>query len=245
MRFQTPHFVAACAAIVLGASAPAAPALAQETGGVAPGEPMLVAAPAIVGQQQQVTGSLGTSAGGRSVKIAAQATSGAAWTTIATTRAAGDGSFSAAWRAASTGRWTVRAELAGDAGAAQASVTPSATATVYRRATATWYSQPGNRTACGTRLRRSTIGVAHRTLPCGTLVDVTWRGRSLSVPVIDRGPFVAGVHYDLTLAAAKTLGFVAAGRVRVGVLPAGATTAPSPIAAVLPGAPAGGGVSSR
>ena len=124
-------------------------------------------------------------------------------------------------------------------------MTPSATATVYRRATATWYSQPGNRTACGIKLRRSTIGVAHRTLPCGTLVDVTWGGRSLSVPVIDRGPFVAGVHYDLTLAAARALGFVAAGRVRVGVLPAGATTAPSPIAAVLPGAAVGGGVSTR
>ena len=181
---------------MLGLPVLAAPALAQDTGGVAPGQPMLVAAPAMVGQQQQVTGSLGTSAGGRSVEIEAQAT-----------------------------------------------VTPSAMATVYRRATATWYSQPGNRTACGIKLRRSTIGVAHRTLPCGTLVDVTWGGRSLSVPVIDRGPFVAGVHYDLTLAAARTLGFVAAGRVRVGVLPAGATTAPSPIAAVLPGAPAqvGGG----
>ena len=231
---------------MLGLPVPAAPALAQETGGVAPGQPMLVAAPAMVGQQQQVTGSLGTSAGGRSVDIQVQATPDAAWTTIATTRAAGDGSFSATWRTASTGRWTVRAELAGGAGAAQATVTPSATATVYRRATATWYSQPGNRTACGIKLRRSTIGVAHRTLPCGTLVDITWGGRSLSVPVIDRGPFVSGVQYDLTLAAAQALGFTAAGRVHVGVLPAGATTAPSPIAAVLPGAPApvGGGVSS-
>ncbi len=230
---------------MLGALVPAAPALAQDTGGVAPGGPMLLAAPAIVGHLQHVTGSLGTSAGGRSVEIEAQATPDAAWTTITTTRAADDGSFSATWRAASTGRWTVRAALSAGAGAAQATVTPSATATVYRRATATWYSQPGHRTACGVRLRRSTIGVAHRTLPCGTLVDVTWGGRSLSVPVIDRGPFVRGVHYDLTLAAARTLGFVAAGRVRVGVLPAGGTTAPSPIAAVLPGAPRGGGVSSR
>ena len=62
--------------------------------------------------------------------------------------------------------------------------------------------------------------------------------------MIDRGPFVRGVHYDLTLAAARTLGFVAAGRVRIGVLPAGATLAPSPIAAVLP-AGLGGGVSTR
>ena len=103
---------------------------------------------------------------------------------------------------------------------------------------------PGNRTACGVRLRRSTIGVAHRTLPCGTRVDVTWGGRSISVPVIDRGPFVAGVHYDLTLAAATALGFVSAGRVRVGVLPAGRTLAPSPISAIPP-ALAGGGVPNR
>ncbi len=103
---------------------------------------------------------------------------------------------------------------------------------------------PGNRTACGVRLRRSTMGVAHRTLPCGTRVDITWGGRSVSVPVIDRGPFVTGVHYDLTLAAAKVLGFVAAGRVRVGVLPAGRTLAASPLSAIPP-ALAGGGVTTR
>ncbi len=229
---------------MLCAPALAAPALAQDTGGVAPGQPMLVADPAIVGHEQQVTGSLGTPAGGRSVEIQSQA-GDSGWTTVATTRAADDGSFRASWHAMTTGRWTIRAELAGEAATAQAIVTPSATATVYRRATATWYSLPGNRTACGVRLRRSTVGVAHRTLPCGTLVDITWGGRSLRVPVIDRGPFVAGVHYDLTLAAARTLGFVAAGRVHVGVLPAGATTAPSPIAALLPApALAAGGVAA-
>lgn len=156
------------------------------------------------------------------------------WSTIATARADADGSFRASWRAAATGRWTIRAVTGGSAPAATASRGPSATAIVYRGATATWYSLPGNRTACGVRLRRSTIGVAHRTLPCGTQVDVAWGGRTLRVPVIDRGPFVAGVHYDLTLAAAHALGFVSAGRVRVGVLPAGPTTAPSPIAAVAP-----------
>lgn len=205
---------------------------------------MLAAGPALVGQQQRITGTLGSSAGGRTVAIQAQ-TGDAPWATIATTAAADDGSFTTTWRAASTGRWNIRAVIAGvDASAASAAVTPTATATVYRGATATWYSMPGNRTACGVRLRRATLGVAHRTLPCGTLVDVTWGGRSVRVPVIDRGPFVAGVHYDLTLAAAKTLGFVSAGRVRVGVLPAGPTAAASPIAAVPP-ALAGGGVPNR
>jgi rare lipoprotein A len=169
---------------------------------------------------------------------------GATWATIATVQAAQDGSFATTWRAATTGRWAIRALPEGDAVAAVAAVAPPATAIVYRGATATWYSMPGNRTACGVRLRRSTMGVAHRTLPCGTRVDVTWGGRSVSVPVIDRGPFVAGVHYDLTLAAAKALGFVSAGRVRVGVLPAGRTLAPSPISAIPP-ALAGGGVPNR
>ncbi len=205
---------------------------------------MLVAGPALLGQQQRVSGSLGSAAGGRSVEIQAQG-AGDTWATIATTRASDDGSFASAWRATKTGRWTIRAQTAGAAGAAQSIVTPTATATVYRRATATWYSLPGNRTACGVRLRRSTIGVAHRTLPCGTLVDVTWGGRSISVPVIDRGPFVAGVHYDLTLAAAKALGFVAAGRVRVGVLPAGTEAPPSPITAVPPLAAGGGGIAAN
>ena len=204
---------------------------------------MLTAGPALVGQQQRITGTLGTAAGGRVVAVQAQAP-GAAWATIATTRAAEDGSFVTTWRAATTGRWPIRAVLDGDAVAAAAPAAPTATAIVYRGAGATWYSQPGNRTACGVRLRRSTMGVAHRTLPCGTLVDVTWGGRSITVPVIDRGPFVAGVHYDLTLAAARALGFVAAGRVRVGVLPAGRTLAPSPISAIPP-ALAGGGVTTR
>ena len=104
---------------------------------------------------------------------------------------------------------------------------------------------PGNRTACGVRLRRTTMGVAHRTLPCGTRVDVTWGGRSVSpCRSSTAGRSWPGVHYDLTLAAARMLGFVAAGRVRVGVLPAGRTLAASPIAAVPP-ALAGGGVPGR
>lgn len=213
------------------------------TGGVAPGQPTLLAGPALVGQQQRITGTLGAAAGGRPLAIQARA-GDAPWATIASARAAGDGSFATTWRTASAGRWSIRAVIAGDALAAGTAVAPTTTATVHRGATATWYSMPGNRTACGVRLRRSTLGVAHRTLPCGTRVDVTWGGRSVSVPVIDRGPFVSGVHYDLTLAAAKVLGFVAAGRVRVGVLPAGPTLAASPIAA-LPPALAGGGVPNR
>lgn len=229
IRTPLRQLAAACAALCLAPAAAAAQSGDGQTGGTGFGSPALTAGPALLGQQQRAGGTLGAGAAGETVAIQARRGAGE-WTTIATTRAAGDGSFEASWRAAATGRWTIRAVAAGAALAARTSPAPSTTATVYRGATATWYSLPGNRTACGVRLRRSTIGVAHRTLPCGTQVDVAWGGRTLRVPVIDRGPFVAGVHYDLTLAAARALGFVAAGRVRVGVLPAGPTAAPSPIA---------------
>ena len=72
-------------------------------------------------------------------------------------------------------------------------------ATVYRAVFASWYG-PGGTTACGQSLGAATLGVANRTLPCGTLVTLRYRGRTVRVPVIDRGPFVAGRDYDLTYA---------------------------------------------
>ena len=123
-------------------------------------------------------------AGGRSVEIQAQRRR-RRWTTIATTRAAADGSLPArVARDATTGRWTIRAQRRRRRrrGAGR----PSRRArrrrsTAARRPPGT--ACPATARACGVRLRRSTIGVAHRTLPCGTLVDVTWGGRSISVPV--------------------------------------------------------------
>jgi hypothetical protein len=51
---------------------------------------------------------------------------------------------------------------------------------------------------CGGWYLRGSIGVAHKTLPCGTLVEFTYRGRTLVVPVVDRGPFTAGMEWDFT-----------------------------------------------
>jgi rare lipoprotein A (peptidoglycan hydrolase) len=64
---------------------------------------------------------------------------------------------------------------------------------------ATWYGPGffGNRTACGQRLTTQTWGIAHRTLPCGTLVSLSLKGRRVTVPVIDRGPY-SGATIDLT-----------------------------------------------
>jgi rare lipoprotein A (peptidoglycan hydrolase) len=85
----------------------------------------------------------------------------------------------------------------------------------YRRVKATWYGPGlyGNRLACGGRLRSRTLGVAHRSLPCGTKVALRYRGRTVVVPVIDRGPYARGVSYDLTEATARQLGMTQTARV--------------------------------
>lgn len=64
---------------------------------------------------------------------------------------------------------------------------------------ATWYGPGlfGNGMACGRRLTKRTFGIAHRTLPCGTLVHLSYRGRDITVRVVDRGPF-SGAKIDLT-----------------------------------------------
>ena len=63
----------------------------------------------------------------------------------------------------------------------------------------------GNGTACGQTLTRTLVGVAHRTLPCGTLVTFRYNGRTVTVPVVDRGPYVAGRTWDLTKGACTLL----------------------------------------
>ena len=80
---------------------------------------------------------------------------------------------------------------------------------VYRLAYASWYGPGlyGNRTACGQTLGAGTMGVAHKSLPCGAKVTFKKGEREVTVRVIDRGPFVAGREYDLTAAAAQKLSF--------------------------------------
>src|SRR5262245_50458098 len=72
-----------------------------------------------------------------------------------------------------------------------------------RSAGATWYGPGlyGRHTACGQTLRPDTIGVAHKTLPCGTAVKFLYRGRSIVARVLDRGPYSRGHAWDLTNAA--------------------------------------------
>jgi rare lipoprotein A len=92
--------------------------------------------------------------------------------------------------------------------------------TPFRYAGASWYggiSMWGRSTACGQVLRPTTIGVANKTLPCGTPVKFVWHGHSIVAPVIDRGPYIQGRAWDLTSAAAEALAFEGVGRIRYAV----------------------------
>ena len=73
---------------------------------------------------------------------------------------------------------------------------------------ATWFGPGfyGQRTACGQLLTPAVVGVANRTLRCGTLVNVSYRSRRLIVPVIDRGPYANHADWDLTEATGGAMG---------------------------------------
>jgi rare lipoprotein A len=79
----------------------------------------------------------------------------------------------------------------------------------------------GRETASGVVFDQEAMTAAHRTLAFGTRVRVTnlANGNSVVVTVNDRGPYVRGRMIDLSLGAARALGFVEEGTTRVRVKP--------------------------
>ena len=133
---------------------------------------------------------------------------GGAWTQTATATVAPDGIFLARWRTDAIGSFAVRALIAGTQAQAADAAPLTTSVTVYRPARATWFGPGfyGKHTACGQVMSHALLGVAHRTLPCGTPVSVFFAGKAITVPVIDRGPFANGARYDLTSAVAQAVG---------------------------------------
>jgi len=84
------------------------------------------------------------------------------------------------------------------------------------KSVATWYGPGffGERTACGTRLRRDTIGVANRRLPCGTKVTLKYHHNYVRARVIDRGPYSNAARWDLTRKTARRLNLTTTDRIR-------------------------------
>jgi len=125
-----------------------------------------------------------------------------------------NGTFAVRWLPERTGTYAVRAYGVHDR-RIRASRSAKRKLTAYRLAGASYYGPGlyGNGVACGGTLLPGTMGVAHKTLPCGTKVKLRYHGRTVTVPVIDRGPYVPGRDYDLTEAVKERLGFPGVGTV--------------------------------
>jgi rare lipoprotein A len=172
----------------------------------------------LAGGRVPVTGELLTHERGR--KILLQAANGHGWNTVGRTKTGKSGAFRFVYRPRSLGRVKLRVRLVGAVASTASAIRVSAkhqrgTVRVYRPTNASWYGPGllGGRTACGGTLNSTTLGVANRTLPCGTKVTFHYRGRTVTAKVIDRGPFVGGREWDLTPATKAKLGFGSTGTV--------------------------------
>ena len=151
-----------------------------------------------------LTGTVSSAQSGRTVVIEQQSgQTGSQWTEAGSATIGAGGSFVAAWRPQQVGRASARVALAGSS-----RVSPPIDVIVYRPSIATLFGTGlwGNHTACGRTLRKVTLGVANRKLPCGSQVAIYYRGRTIVVPVIDRGPYANHANWDLTMATGRALG---------------------------------------
>lgn len=69
----------------------------------------------------------------------------------------------------------------------------------------------------GKSAKSGELTCAHRTRPFGSVLKVSYSGRTIQCRVNDRGPFVRGRIVDLSVPAARALGMMGAGLVRVSV----------------------------
>jgi rare lipoprotein A len=127
------------------------------------------------------------------------------WKTVASSHTGSRGRFRISFAPRRLGSDLLRLRFAGF-GLARPSQRRIGMLNVYRLAEASWYGGGGS-LACGGELTSSTLGVANKTLPCGTLVTLRYDGHTVRVPVVDRGPYVEGREFDLTEATKRALGF--------------------------------------
>jgi len=131
------------------------------------------------------------------------------WKVIDADRTTRRGRYTLRERVSRTGTTPLRVRVAAVPGVVTSETRRIGKLRVYRWSYASWYGPGlyGNRTACGQTLGYGTMGVAHKSLPCGAKVTFKKGRREVTVRVIDRGPFVGGREYDLTEATARKLRF--------------------------------------
>ena len=149
-------------------------------------------------------------------RVVAQRRAGDGWRTLARATTRPGGRFTLRWRTSRPRSVQLRVRVLRSERARPARRVVGRL-NVYRRAQASWYGPGlyGNALGCGGRLSPGTLGVAHKTLPCGSKVTLRHQGRTVRVRVIDRGPYVGNREYDLTAATKARLGFGSTGAVLV------------------------------
>jgi rare lipoprotein A (peptidoglycan hydrolase) len=216
------------ALLVAGTAAAQAPAPPQEP---APAAPTVVASSAPhksdarlrvtarrlnvrAGQAVAVKGVLRPRAGRRPVTLERRVRGG--WAAVDRSRTTKAGRFILRYRPQRVNTGRLRVRFAGDATTTRAKHRVGRFRT-YRPAYASWYGPGlyGNSLACGGRLTTGTLGVAHKSLACGTPVTLRAGSRIVRVRVIDRGPYSGAREFDLTAATKYRLGFGSTGRVWV------------------------------
>jgi rare lipoprotein A len=167
----------------------------------------------VAGARARVTG-VYAGASGRTVRLERRA--GRGWHVEDLTRTDAAGRFKLGFRPSQPGTARLRVRFPAPAGGV-VSATPGVgpvvrtvgRLNVYRRGVASVYGPGlyGSGLACGGRLSPSTLGVASKSLPCGARVTFRHGTHTVTVPVVDRGPYVGGRDWDLTMATARKLGF--------------------------------------
>jgi peptidoglycan lytic transglycosylase len=228
-RRERARLVVVVLSTVLGPCAAAMPARAQ-TGGVTIPQPVapttggtgygeagtraIRVAPTAL--RNQIVYVRGTLPGARRRRVILQRLDAqGAWRNERRGRVRSNERFRISWRAHVSGRQSLRVVLARGGSGSRTRTAPVAKISVYRRAKATYFGPGlyGRKTACGQTLTPALVGVAHKTLKCGTLVALFYKRREILAPVVDRGPFNGDYALDLTAAAAQLLAFTASGEI--------------------------------
>lgn len=206
---------------VCATTVPAADAAAPTTGATEAAKPPVATTAKVkakstrhvrAGGSARVRGKVAPAKTGRRVHL--QVRTRKRWKTVKRGVTRAGGVFRMKWKAPRAGNFRLRVKFRGDT-TASAAAARSWRVSAYRASHASWYGPGlyGNALGCGGTLSAGTVGVAHKTLPCGTKVTFRYRGRSVTAPVVDRGPYVGGREWDLTAGLKQKLGFGSTGTV--------------------------------
>ncbi len=162
------------------------------------------------GQSLEVRGRLLPGVAGRTVRL--EGRSGGSWHVLGSGRTGPRGGFQIRYRpggsAAGAAGQPLRVQFRGDRLNTR-SREAAGRATVFTESLASWYDDAGS-TACGFH---AGLGVANKTLPCGTKVTFRYGGSTVTAVVDDRGPYAGGREWDLNQNTAGALGFAGVGTV--------------------------------